>query len=107
MHVVPIGWAIIWVLDGPRLSPGLELVFVSTKSLVCNILSLVLSTDCVLSFEVSGMGRYVFPLDRYLLDNFICGVMCRRAWPCSFLGPPIYVPTEYRSTREHKLCRDQ
>jgi len=45
------------------LGPDPELVFVSTRGLVCDILSLVLSTDDVLSFEVGGLGRYVFPLD--------------------------------------------
>jgi len=66
MSALLMGWAIIWVLDGPGLSLGPELVFVVTRGLVCNILSLVLSTDYVLSFEVGGMGRYVFPLDQLL-----------------------------------------
>jgi len=64
MHALLMGWAIVWVLDGPRLSPGPVLVFVAMRGLVYNILSLVLSTDYVLSFEVGGLGCYVFPLER-------------------------------------------
>jgi len=64
MSALLMGWAIVWVLDGPRLSPRLELVFIDTRGLVCNILSLVLSTNYILSFEVGGLGRFVFSLDR-------------------------------------------
>jgi len=34
-----MGWAIVWILDGSGLSLGPELVFASTRGLVCNILS--------------------------------------------------------------------
>jgi len=66
MYALLVGWAIVWVLDGPGLSLGLELVFVGTRSLVCDILSLMLSIDDVFSFEVGGLSRYVFSLDRLL-----------------------------------------
>jgi len=64
MFALLMGWAVVWVLDGPRLSVGPKLVFVSTRGPVCNILCLVLSTDYILSFEVGDLSRYVFPLDR-------------------------------------------
>jgi len=64
MSAFPMDWAIVWVLDGHGLSLGPEIVFVGTRCLIYNILSLVLSTNYILSFEVGGLGRYVFPLDR-------------------------------------------
>jgi len=62
---MPPLWAgsILGFQGGPRLGPSPVLVFVDTRGLVCNILSLVSSTYYALSFEVGGMGRYVFLLD--------------------------------------------
>jgi len=60
MFAILMGWAIVWVLDGPEPNPSLELVFYCTRGLVCNFLSLVSSTGCVLSFEVGSLDRYVF-----------------------------------------------
>jgi len=43
MSTLLIGWAIVWVLDGPGLSPGPELMFVGIGGPVCKILSLMSS----------------------------------------------------------------
>jgi len=88
MFVLLMGWAIVWVLDMPGPNPGPELVFYGSRGLVCNFLSLVSSTGCALSFEVGGLDHYVFLITGYLVDNFICRVMCRRAWSCGYLGLP-------------------
>jgi len=61
-------------------------MFVGTKGLVCNVLSVEWSTDVVFFSEVGGLNR--FRLSNYSLDDFACGVMCRRAWPCGFISPP-------------------
>jgi len=41
-------------------------MFVGTRGLVCDILSLEWSTDDVLSSKVGSLGRYVLSLDRLL-----------------------------------------
>jgi len=51
-------------------------MFVDTRGLVCNVLSVEWSTNVVLFSEVGGLGR--FRLFGYSLDDFACGVMCRR-----------------------------
>jgi len=48
---------------GLGFGPSPVLAFISIWDLVCNILSLVLSTYYVLFFEVGGLDRYVFLLD--------------------------------------------
>jgi len=62
---LPPLWAgpILGFLCGSGLDPGPVLVFVDTRGFVCNIPSLMSSTYYVLSFEVGGLGRYVFLLD--------------------------------------------
>ena len=58
-----MGWANIWIHDGPGLSPSPMLAFVDTRDPVYDILSLGLSTYYVLSFVVGGLGRYMVLLD--------------------------------------------
>jgi len=61
-----MGWAIVWVLDGPGVSLGSKVVFVGTRGLVCNILSLEWSIDDILFSEVGDLGCYVISLDQLL-----------------------------------------
>jgi len=58
-----MGWADIWALDRSRIGPCPVLALSGFWDLVCNILSLMLSTYYALSFEVGSLGHYVVLLD--------------------------------------------
>ena len=66
-----VGQAIVWVVDGPGLGLGPQLMIVGTRGLVCNILNLEWSTDVVLSSEVGGLGHLC--LSSYSFDNYLRG----------------------------------
>jgi len=39
MSVILMDWASVWILDGSGLSPGLGLMYVGIRDLICDILS--------------------------------------------------------------------
>jgi len=64
---------------GLDLVSGPVLAFVGIWDLVCNILSLVLLNYYTFSFEVGGLGHYVFLLDWWP------GSLCGSAWLVIYL----------------------
>jgi len=83
-----VGWTNVWILDGPGLGPDPVLVFVGTRDLVCDILSLVLSTYYYILYWTAWATMLY--LNGYRFINFICGTMPRQSWPCTCLSPPRY-----------------